>query len=81
MFGSCFRVVRTALCFLVGSVGLLVFVAALLVVTAVPAESASGFGCSAPRSVGLFSPCARLDLSGVDDFRPASLSGDARQGA
>lgn len=82
MFGSCSRLLATILGFVVGSAGLLVFVAALMLVTAAPAASSAGSSgpCDVPRT-GPFFPCARLVLSSVDDLRPASLQGDARQGA
>jgi hypothetical protein len=85
MFGSLLRLLATTFGLVVGLAGLLVFVAALLLALATPAASSVGLSgpCDAlPRPVGFgFSPCARLDLSGVDDLRPASLRGDARQGA
>lgn len=85
MFGSLLRPLATFLGFVVGSAGLLVFVAALMLLSATPAASSAGPSgpsgpCDVPRT-GPFFPCARLDLSGIDDLRPASLQGDARQGA
>lgn len=77
------RALLLSLQLVVGSAGLLVFVAALMLLCASSAASAAGVGsgpCDVPRA-GPFFPCARLDLAQIDDLRPVSSGDDIRAGA